>query len=379
MERLNLFEILILTIGISYILIQCWQTITLFRYKSKSINRELNDSELPTVSILVACRNEENNIENCLHSLLALNYPKDKLNIIIGNDQSEDRTLEIAQKFEQEYSFIKAVDIKEDHSGLKAKARVMAQIDRHAIGDFYLITDADVCVNSNWILGLLANMNIKIGVASGTTMVKSAGISGLFQEIDWAYFMGLLNVISYSGVPATAVGNNMIIRKDAYWQTGGYSNIRFSITEDYKLYKEVCDKGWKWNNIMNNDVLGHSEKTKGFIPLLHQRKRWLSGGKELPWYWWVLFAIYGGYYFISILLISMILTGFEINYCLLIIPIFKWLLQSIQIRKIYNHLSQNPPNIINLLIYEFYLTIITISTAIFFILPIKTNWKDRRY
>ncbi len=379
MERLILFEILILTIGISYILIQCWQTITLFRYKSKSINPELNDSELPTVSILVACRNEESNIQNCLHSLLALNYPKDKLNIIIGNDQSEDRTLEIAQKFEQAYSFIKVVDIEEDHSGLKAKARVMAQIDQHAVGDFYLVTDADVCVNPNWILGLLSNMNIKMGVASGTTMVKSAGISGLFQEIDWAYFMGLLNVISYSGVPATAVGNNMIIRKDAYWQTGGYSKIRFSITEDYKLYKEVCDKGWKWNNIMNNDVLGHSEKTKGYIPLLHQRKRWLSGGKELPWYWWVLFGIYGGYYFISILLISMILTGFEINYSLLIIPIFKWLLQSIQIRKIYNHLSQNPPNIITLFIYEFYLTIITISTAIFFILPVKTNWKDRKY
>jgi len=379
MEILKILEFLIFLIGVSYILIQCWQTITLIRYKSINTDYRRKESELPTVTILVACRNEEHNIENCLRSLIDLNYPKEKLKILVGNDQSEDNTLKIARQFESKYDFIQVIDIQEDSTGLKAKARVMAQLDKHAVGDYYLVTDADVCVNSNWILGLLSNMNKEIGVASGTTMVKSNGIGGLFQEIDWAYFMGLLNVISYSGVPATAVGNNMIIRKDAYWQTGGYSKIRFSITEDYKLYKEVCDKGWKWNNIMNNDVLGYSEKTNGFIPLLHQRKRWLSGGKELPWYWWILFGIYGAYYFVSVALVLIFLLKFPVNNYLLLIPVIKWGLQSIQIFNIYRHLSQKPPNLLKLIIYEFYLTLITISTAIFFVLPVKTNWKDRKY
>lgn len=379
MEILKILEFLIFLIGVSYILIQCWQTITLIRYKSINTDYRRKESELPTVTILVACRNEEHNIENCLRSLIDLNYPKEKLKILVGNDQSEDNTLKIARQFESKYDFIQVIDIQEDSTGLKAKARVMAQLDKHAVGDYYLVTDADVCVNSNWILGLLSNMNEEIGVASGTTMVKSNGIGGLFQEIDWAYFMGLLNVISYSGVPATAVGNNMIIRKDAYWQTGGYSKIRFSITEDYKLYKEVCDKGWKWNNIMNNDVLGYSEKTNGFIPLLHQRKRWLSGGKELPWYWWILFGIYGAYYFVSVALVLIFLLKFPVDNYLLLIPVIKWGLQSIQIFNIYRHLSQKPPNLLKLIIYEFYLTLITISTAIFFVLPVKTNWKDRKY
>jgi cellulose synthase/poly-beta-1,6-N-acetylglucosamine synthase-like glycosyltransferase len=379
MEILKILEFLIFLVGVGYILIQCWQTITLIRYRSINTDYRRKETELPTVTVLVACRNEEHNIENCLRSLIDLNYPKEKLKILVGNDQSEDNTLKIARQFECKYDFIQVIDIQEDSTGLKAKARVMAQLDKHAVGDYYLVTDADVCVNSNWILGLLSNMNEEIGVASGTTMVKSNGIGGLFQEIDWAYFMGLLNVISYSGVPATAVGNNMIIRKDAYWQTGGYSKIRFSITEDYKLYKEVCDKGWKWNNIMNNDVLGYSEKTNGFIPLLHQRKRWLSGGKELPWYWWILFGIYGAYYFVSVALVLIFLLKFPVDNYLLLIPVIKWGLQSIQIIIIYRHLSQKPPNLLKLIIYEFYLTLITISTAIFFVLPVKTNWKDRKY
>jgi len=379
MEILKILEFLIFLVGVGYILIQCWQTITLIRYRSINTDYRRKETELPTVTVLVACRNEEHNIENCLRSLIDLNYPKEKLKILVGNDQSEDNTLKIARQFESKYDFIQVIDIQEDSTGLKAKARVMAQLDKHAVGDYYLVTDADVCVNSNWILGLLSNMNEEIGVASGTTMVKSNGIGGLFQEIDWAYFMGLLNVISYSGVPATAVGNNMIIRKDAYWQTGGYSKIHFSITEDYKLYKEVCDKGWKWNNIMNNDVLGYSEKTNGFIPLLHQRKRWLSGGKELPWYWWILFGIYGAYYFVSVALVLIFLLKFPVDNYLLLIPVIKWGLQSIQIFIIYRHLSQKPPNLLKLIIYEFYLTLITISTAIFFVLPVKTNWKDRKY
>ena len=379
MEILKILEFLIFLVGVGYILIQCWQTITLIRYRSINTDYRRKETELPTVTVLVACRNEEHNIENCLRSLIDLNYPKEKLKILVGNDQSEDNTLKIARQFESKYDFIQVIDIQEDSTGLKAKARVMAQLDKHAVGDYYLVTDADVCVNSNWILGLLSNMNEEIGVASGTTMVKSNGIGGLFQEIDWAYFMGLLNVISYSGVPATAVGNNMIIRKDAYWQTGGYSKIHFSITEDYKLYKEVCDKGWKWNNIMNNDVLGYSEKTNGFIPLLHQRKRWLSGGKELPWYWWILFGIYGAYYFVSVALVLIFLLKFPVDNYLLLIPVIKWGLQSIQIFNIYRHLSQKPPNLLKLIIYEFYLTLITISTAIFFVLPVKTNWKDRKY
>jgi cellulose synthase/poly-beta-1,6-N-acetylglucosamine synthase-like glycosyltransferase len=257
----------------------------------------------------------------------------------------------------------------------------MAQRDQHADGMFYLITDADVRVNPLWIQGLLSNMDEDMGVCSGTTMVRSKGIDGWLQELDWSYFMGLLNIISYSGVPATAVGNNMIIRKEAYWATGGYAQITFSITEDYKLYSEICKRAWKWNNIMNPETLAFSEKTRGLNNLLHQRKRWLSGGKELPWYWWVLFGIYGSFYFVSPTLLTYFfitkdVTGVLSVLCLWLI---KWILQSIQIRKIYNLIGEDKPNIGRLVIYEIYLSVLTLLTAIFFALPLPTRWKGRNY
>lgn len=369
-----------------YLMVQLWQLLALFRYKVynnfESLQKD-NQANLPQISIWVACRNEEKNIENCLNSLLNLNYPKEKIQILIGNDQSTDQTRQIIldvinlNKESVEYSEkkpqLQLVDIVDDDSGLKAKARVMAQLDKHAIGDFYLITDADVVVNPNWALGLLGSLSADMGVASGTTMVKSEGAWGWLQEIDWSYFMGLLNLISFSGIPATAVGNNMIMRKKAYWETGGYGKIQFSITEDYKLYSEICKKGWKWNNVMNPEVLAFTDKIEGFIPLLHQRKRWLSGGKELPWYWWILFGIYGLFYFITPLLLF---YNFKLGFAFWVI---KFSIQSIQINRIYRLLDQPYPPIFKHLLYEGYMFLVTVSTAIFFFLPAKTIWKERKY
>ena len=372
--------IYLIIIPILYITIQLWQLTVLFRYQSKK-TRLFSEEELPMVSIWIACRNEEQNIADCLDSVINLNYPKEKIQILIGNDQSTDQTGAIAKKYATKYANIQVIEIEDNDAGLKAKARVMAQLDTHAIGEYYLITDADVRVRPNWIKGLLSNMDAQMGVCSGTTMVRASGTDGWLQEIDWAYFMGLLNVISYSGVPATAVGNNMIIRKDAYWQTGGYSKIKFSITEDYKLYSEVCSKGWLWNNIMNKDVLAFSEKTEGFGNLLHQRKRWLSGGKELPWYWWILFGIYGGFYFVIpvLLVYAIVLSQYTTVAFLGIIWSLKFLLQSLQINQIYNLVNEKTPHLGRLLIYEIYLFVVTTFTATFFLLPIKTKWKSRSY
>ncbi len=381
---------LLYAIIILYLLVQIWQLLCLLNYKvyqndffRKAIQNQsqinVTSENLPLISILVACRNEEKNIIHCLDSLVSLKYPKNKVQILIGNDQSTDKTAELVEAYIEKINHsnapqnIQLIHIQDDESGLKAKARVMAQMDQYAVGEFLLITDADVTVNQYWALGLLSSLSEEMGVASGTTMVKSSGIGGIMQEIDWTYFMGMLNLISFSGIPATAVGNNMIVRKSAYWQTGGYGKIKFSITEDYKLYSEICKKGWKWNNVMNAEVLAFSEKIQGFIPLLHQRKRWLSGGKELPWYWWILFGIYGLFYFgLPFMLFNDCQVG-------LFFWSTKFILQTWQINRIYTILNQPKKNILNHLCYEIYMFFVTIGTAIFFILPTKTVWKERKY
>ena len=353
-----------------YLLVQVLQLLVLYRYRN---SMQPEPKLWPEISVLVAARNEEAHIAACLQSLYALDYPKDRLHVLIGNDQSTDRTAEIVAAFIADKPNFRLIQIVDTALPLKAKARVMAQLDPHAQGDFYLITDADVQVPASWAKGLLRRFTPETGVVSGTTMVQGNGANAKNQEIDWAYFMGLLNIISYSGVPATAVGNNMAVRAAAYWQTGGYAAIRFSITEDYKLYQEICRHGWKWDNIMASDVLAFTEAVSSQSQLLHQRKRWLSGGTELPWYWWLLFGVFGLFYIcLPLLLLLQPLTALSIWF-------LKWTLQSLQIARIYQLLGLRTPSPLHLLRYELYLSVLTPATALFFLLPLPTNWKGRMY
>lgn len=82
--------------------VQIFFLITFIENRKKILKIEDSDFELesyPSVSVIVPCFNEEKSIEKNINSLLNLDYPKDKLKIIIIDDGSKDKTWEIVQKF----------------------------------------------------------------------------------------------------------------------------------------------------------------------------------------------------------------------------------------------------------------------------------------
>ncbi len=72
--------------------------------------KNLQKNNLPFVSIIIACRNEEKFINKCLDSIIANDYPKEKLEVLVVDGMSEDRTREILKKYQKRYSFIKFLD-----------------------------------------------------------------------------------------------------------------------------------------------------------------------------------------------------------------------------------------------------------------------------
>ena len=67
------------------------------------------DGELPKVSVLIPAHNEEVVIRQTLKAMVNLYYPKDRLEIIVVNDNSSDRTGDIVNEFSRQYDFIKMV------------------------------------------------------------------------------------------------------------------------------------------------------------------------------------------------------------------------------------------------------------------------------
>jgi glycosyltransferase involved in cell wall biosynthesis len=93
----------------------------------------------PFLSVVIACRNEERFIGTCLDSLIANDYPSDRLEILVVDGQSTDRTREVVSSYSERYAFVRLLDNRKRitpvalNIGIKAaKGEVIARVDGHA-------------------------------------------------------------------------------------------------------------------------------------------------------------------------------------------------------------------------------------------------------
>jgi glycosyltransferase involved in cell wall biosynthesis len=92
---------------------------------------------LPSISIVVLCRNEQGFIAGCLDSLIANDYPKDRLEVLVADGMSEDATRSIVNRYSEEHPFVKLVDNPKRIPGAGANQGI-----RVAKGDFVMIVGA---------------------------------------------------------------------------------------------------------------------------------------------------------------------------------------------------------------------------------------------
>lgn len=341
-------------------------------WKPKSENPEPYKGELPFISILVAIRDEVHTVNYALNSLDKLDYPKDKFEVLMGDDGSTDGSSKILKAWDKETNnfFYIPIDSKVGH--LDAKANVLEQLAEKSKGEFLMITDADVQVPSSWLMKQLACWKEGAGIQSGFTLIKANDFWSSMQMIDWSLALGMVKIVSGWKIPVTGVGNNMMVSREAYDKVGGYKNIPFSVTEDFALFQAVAKQGYRYQQLANEDSLVRTFATRGFGNLMNQRKRWMSGALKLPPFMVSLLVFQLFYY-------PAMLTMLFIN-PFVAIPLFglKVTLQSLFINKILERLNQYVP-LGNLLIFEFYSGFISVALFFFYLLPLPVKWKGRKF
>jgi cellulose synthase/poly-beta-1,6-N-acetylglucosamine synthase-like glycosyltransferase len=326
--------------------------------------------DYPKVSVLLAARNEANNIEPCLQALANLDYPADKIEVLIGNDRSEDDTEPLVQKFIQDRSNFKLINVTHDLGKAKSKDNVIAWLAHQALGDYFLITDADIQVPQQWARAMVQYFKPGIGLVSGITVVKGQKLFDKMQGLEWLYYMGLLRMMDEISA-VTAVGNNMALRKEAYWQTGGYESLDSSVTEDYKIFQAITSKGWHHKHLLMPEVIATSEPAPNLTDLMQQRKRWLRGGMELPLRILALILLHNIYFpAVIVLLILNPMIGIGV----LILKAF------VQDYFLYKQLKFTNLNVDyqDYLVYEIYNHLISLITPLYFIWPTQLKWKKRK-
>ena len=337
-----------------------------FRYNFQDSEDQLK--AFPMVSVLIAARNEEENLSRCLDSLLKLDYPEDKLEILVGDDQSEDNTLEVAMAYTKKYPHIKVMPVTKRMGNAYGKANVLANLAQQSSGDYYFITDADIRVPHTWIKGYLKQWENNVGLITGIT-----GIEGFaFQNLEWTLALGMIKVITDFGRPVVAMGNNMAVTKEAYQAVGGYESLPFSITEDMELFKHVTDRGYGVRQLIDKNTLAWSNPSRSFKLILYQRKRWLRGAMGLP------FAILSILFFQLVFFPLVVILTFLAPGIAALTFVLKIGLQAVFIAMVQKKVGQQI-RVFPLLFYEFYSAAVSLASVVFYFLPFRIYWKGRSY
>lgn len=209
---------------------------------------------LPKVTVVVPARNEERNVEPCLRSLFAADYPN--LEILLVDDESTDGTVEAARRVLAELDpngeRARLIDLAEVARGDRSdfacgKSYVLAEAARHATGDWLLFADADVRHRADALwrsMLLVRELGLKAYSASG--VYPNPGFWGEVME-------GTLYVVVFFAIPLRAVndlacrhlgwanGQYILCERATYERIGGHTAVAPFSQDDLalgRLFKE---------------------------------------------------------------------------------------------------------------------------------------------
>ncbi len=241
--------------------------------------------EFPSVALIVAAKNEENNIAQCIESLIKLQYPEDKLEVLVINDNSSDKTGEIIRSYTDKNPQVKYFEPVGNLANLRGKTNALAQAIKKSKGELIFTTDADCIVKPSWLLEMVKYYDDETGIVCGYSVSEPKNLFWGIQSFDWLYLLTLSSGSAGLNNQLSCVGNNMSYRRAAYDEVGGYENMKFSVTEDFMLLQTIKRKTkWKTKFPVNTNTLNDTLPCLTFGELYRQKKRWGRGGLDINWF-----------------------------------------------------------------------------------------------
>ncbi len=182
------------------------------------------------ISIVIPAYNEEEDLPKCLSAILKQDFPKNDYEIIVVDNNSTDKTIEVAKKFGAKV----ISELKQGNTFAVKKGM------DSATGEIIACTDADSIVFQGWLSGLAKIFEDKRVVgATGTVYVESGNIilDSIYRKLYELFILTNFLV----GKPHFS-GFNMAVRRNAYRQIGGIDE-NFTMSPDVDLGLRIAKQG----------------------------------------------------------------------------------------------------------------------------------------
>lgn len=293
----------------------------LFFYKKRSINYSIEEKDLPFISIQIPTYNEPAAIR-CARKCLENDYPKDKYEILIGDDSNDPKISKMLKDFADLHRNVEVIKRK-DNFGYKAGN--LNNMLKYSKGEFLVLFDSDFLPPKDFLRRVIApfNKSEKIAaVQARWSFIKpNKNLVSLLSSTILSVIHNLVLPLIYRKSKTTFIcGSAEAVRKSTLKKLGGWKIGSFTEDIDYSL--RVLKNGYKIVYLEDLECKGEVPYTaKDFYK---QQMRWAYGviksymdhgldiikTKNLRLKDKTFIFFFGSGYWISFLLVALFITGF---------------------------------------------------------------------
>ncbi|MEK6934925.1 MAG: glycosyltransferase [Nanoarchaeota archaeon] len=242
----------------------------LFKNKKGLFTHNLSKEDLPTVSILIPAYNEEKTIAGTIQSVINLDYPKEKKEIIVLNDGSKDNTDKIARNFK---------DIKVITKLNSGKADSLNYGISIAKNEYIVVVDADCYHEKDALLKVMNCFKEDPNIEAVTVAIRVKNqetLLGKLQYVEYTIISWARKLLEFLNSVYVTPGPLSVYRKKTLERLGGFD--KNNLTEDIEL---------AWRILRNNHKIKMCLSARAYtiVPETlkqwwHQRLRWDIGGLQ---------------------------------------------------------------------------------------------------
>lgn len=369
LELLQIFLNIVLIFTALYLICIAAFTFGLFNLKERF--HSVNKNNLIKVSVLIAARNEEKNIEKLLESLKKQSFSKELFEVIIVNDHSTDNTDEIINDFINKN---KELDVKLLKAEKKGKKHAISQALHTAINELIIVTDADCVLNDLWIesiVGFYQEEKCKMILAP----VLLSPAENLFEKMQVLEHLSLIGSTAGSasiGFPVMCNGANMAYERKAALEVEKFRKDFDIPSGDDMFLLEQFVKCYGHNNVkflLSKSAVVKTKTCKTIKDFFRQRRRWVSKTKSYTSWKVIVTALIVLFFNLSI--ISLLVSAFFVPALwsiYILLTLLKFFIDFPLLKNITNFMNQGsllkwvlPLEII----YPFYVVFTALSGTIF--------------
>ena len=227
----------------------------------------------PMVSITIPVYNEEKTLAKTLESVLGLDYPKDKIECIIVNDGSVDRTGEIAKELVAKHKEHNIILISQENKG---KGAAMNAAMKSSNGEFFVCLDGDSFVEPDALKKMLPYFDAD-DIAAVLPSLKVKNPSNILQKMQWyEYIINMFykELMARLNSVHVAPGPFSVYRKSILEGVGGFDE-NHNLTEDLEMALRLQSKNYRLIQLLNTTI--YTVAPDNLKALYKQRNRWYKG------------------------------------------------------------------------------------------------------